>query len=47
MLLYQRILDIKGDDFTSILLVGSKCDLENERVVTRQGGISRLSLPKT
>ena len=38
--LYERICDIKNDDEVPIVLVGSKCDLEDERVVGRDQGVN-------
>ena len=38
--LYDRILHIKGEDDVPVLLVGSKCDLEEERVVGRDQGVN-------
>ena len=38
--LYDRVLHIKGEDDVPVLLVGSKCDLEEERVVGRDQGVN-------
>lgn len=37
MIYQQQILRVKDKDFFPIILVGNKCDLEDERVVSRQG----------
>ena len=33
----QQILRVKDKDYFPIIIVGNKCDLDNERVVSRQG----------
>lgn len=42
----QQILRVKDKDYFPIIIVGNKCDLDGERVVSRQGrtficGLSR------
>ena len=37
MIYQQQILRVKDKDFFPIILVGNKCDLEEEREVSRQG----------
>lgn len=33
----QQILRVKDKDYFPIIIVGNKCDLDGERVVSRQG----------
>lgn len=45
----QQILRVKDKDYFPIIIVGNKCDLDGERVVSRQGrtficGLSRPPL---
>jgi len=40
----QQILRVKDKDYFPIIVVGNKCDLEKERVVTQQGTSEALSL---
>jgi GTPase KRas protein len=37
MTFQQQILRVKDKDYFPIIVVGNKCDLERERVVTEQG----------
>ena len=37
----QQILRVKDKDYFPMVVVGNKCDLENEREVTRQGKRSK------
>ncbi|KAH8795589.1 protein ras-1 [Hyaloscypha finlandica] len=37
----QQILSVKDKDYFPIIVVGNKCDLEGERVVSRQEGEAR------
>lgn len=34
----QQILRVKDKDYFPIIIIGNKCDLDGERVVSRQGG---------
>lgn len=36
----QQILRVKDKDYFPIIVVGNKCDLENERQVSTEGGCS-------
>ena len=38
MTFQQQILRVKDKDYFPIIVVGNKCDLEKERVVSEQGG---------
>ena len=38
----QQILRVKDKDYFPIIIVGNKCDLDNEREVSRQGAFSDL-----
>ena len=40
----QQILRVKDRDYFPIIIVGNKCDLDNERQVSRQGS-SHLHVP--
>lgn len=39
MTFQQQILRVKDKDYFPIIVVGNKCDLEKERVVSEQGGL--------
>lgn len=39
----QQILRVKDKDYFPIIIVGNKCDLNGERVVSRQGMLHILS----
>lgn len=41
----QQILRVKDKDYFPIIIVGNKCDLDNERVVSRQGRTSFVASP--
>jgi GTPase KRas protein len=36
----QQILRVKDKDYFPIIIVGNKCDLDSERVVSKQGMLS-------
>ena len=38
--LYNQVLRVRGEDDVPIVLVGSNCDLEDERVVGRDQGVN-------
>ena len=38
--LYEQVMRVKDEDDVPIVLVGSKCDLEDERVVGRDQGVN-------
>lgn len=40
----QQILRVKDKDYFPIIIVGNKCDLDGERLVSRQGRQNHLSL---
>jgi small GTP-binding protein len=40
----QQILRVKDKDYFPIIVVGNKCDLERERVVSQQGSLDQLNL---
>lgn len=43
MTFQQQILRVKDKDYFPIIVVGNKCDLEKERVVSQQGTPEELS----
>lgn len=43
MTFQQQILRVKDKDYFPIIVVGNKCDLEKERVVSEQGTFTPLS----
>ena len=42
MTFQQQILRVKDKDYFPIIVVGNKCDLEKERVVSSEGTYSHL-----
>lgn len=44
MTFQQQILRVKDKDYFPIIVVGNKCDLEKERVVTQEGMSFKLSV---
>ena len=38
--LYEQVMRVKDEDEVPIVLVGNKCDLEDERVVGRDQGVN-------
>ncbi|CAG8699000.1 1025_t:CDS:2, partial [Scutellospora calospora] len=38
--LREQIIKVKGSDTVPMVLVGNKCDLEKDRMVTRQQGLA-------
>lgn len=40
MTFQQQILRVKDKDYFPIIVVGNKCDLEKERVVSEQGALN-------
>lgn len=46
MTFQQQILRVKDKDYFPIIVVGNKCDLEGERQVSKQGGLSVQTLDR-
>jgi GTPase KRas protein len=42
MTFQQQILRVKDKDYFPIIVVGNKCDLEKERVVSEQGTLNLI-----